>query len=108
MEKNRLRLVAMVLCCCAGSVSFAAETVHLTLVGKDQGLIEGESTQLGLGREGTLRTMPVSDAEYAIIAGGEPLPKKTPPKKAKAPEKATKARSGRKKRQKSKKKRSKR
>lgn len=47
-------VLSIVLCCCLANVSFGAETVHLVLVGKEQGLIEGESTQVSLGRENTI------------------------------------------------------
>jgi type VI secretion system secreted protein Hcp len=54
--KSKVRMLSVVLCVVAPSL-FAAETVHLTLAGKSQGWIKGESNQTSLGRENTIECL---------------------------------------------------
>ncbi|MHC4252458.1 MAG: GspE/PulE/PilB domain-containing protein [Planctomycetota bacterium] len=66
---------------------------------------------VGVGAEGPQAAVPVSDAEYALMAGSEPLPKRPPPKKKKrvsTREKSVKTRSRKKKAKRSRKKKSRR
>ncbi|MHC5057634.1 MAG: GspE/PulE/PilB domain-containing protein [Planctomycetota bacterium] len=66
---------------------------------------------VGVGAEGPQAAVPVSDAEYALMAAPEPLPKRPPPKKKKrvsTREKSAKTRSGKKKAKRSRKKKSRR
>lgn len=51
----KIRMFMMILAICGFSpVLFAAETVHLTLVGKSQGWIKGDSARVSMGREDTI------------------------------------------------------
>ena len=51
----KIRMFMMILAMCGFSPAlFAAETVHLTLVGKSQGWIQGESTRISMERENTI------------------------------------------------------
>ncbi len=68
--KVKALFVSIALCCMAVQASFAAETVHLTLVGKNQGWIKGESTQVSLGRENTIECV-----AYTQMVVMEPDPK---------------------------------
>jgi type VI secretion system secreted protein Hcp len=52
-----MSIVLCVLCCIFSGVSFAAETVHLTLTGVTQGWIQGESIQTSLGRQNTIEAV---------------------------------------------------
>ena len=74
--KTKALLLSIALCCCIVPASFAAETVHLTLVGKSQGWIKGESTQESLGRKDTIECvaytqMVVMEPDAKTGAAGE-------------------------------------
>jgi type VI secretion system secreted protein Hcp len=74
--KAKALLLSIALCCCVVPVSFAAETVHLTLVGKNLGWIKGESAQESLGRKDTIECvaytqMVVMEPDAKTGAAGE-------------------------------------
>ncbi len=68
--KNPTMSLVMALVVVLGTVSFGAETVHLFLTGKSQGWIQGDSTQVSLGRENSIEAV-----AYTQMVVGEPDPK---------------------------------
>jgi len=62
--------MSIVFCFVFTAVSFSAETVHLTLIGQDQGWIQGDSTLISLGRENTIEA-----SAYTHMLVGEPDPR---------------------------------
>jgi len=69
MKKGNL-IAVTVLCCCLVSMSFGAETVHLTLIGEYEQWIRGDSMQTSLGREGTIEVL-----AYTHMLAAEPDPR---------------------------------
>lgn len=67
--KPRCLCLSIVCSFCIATVLFGAETVHLFLTGANQGPILGDSTQVSLGREGSIEAI-----AYTHMLIGEPDP----------------------------------
>ena len=67
---KRCLLLSLVVCCWLVPMSLGAETVHLFLVGRDQGWIRGDSTQVSLGREDSIEAL-----AYTHMVVAEPDPR---------------------------------
>ena len=72
MKYHRNLLVLILLVVCTGT--YAAETVHLTLTGKTQGWIKGDSIQISLGRVDTIECIGYTHILNSIVDdAGQPI-----------------------------------